>query len=287
MSLRFDLECNEASSLVTPQKSCQQPRNFYHRLRACPLHRVERHPTVLALILLGLTLGIVRLACWRVPAISNMDEFSVLLGAETFRHLRLTNPTHPLWQSFETLHVIQIPSYASKFPPAPAALIALAETIFGNPIWGSWLADAAAVVAVFWMFAGWLPRRWAFVGGLLAATNPVLLSWGRNCLASGIGLAGAALAIGGAVRIVRHQARGNGAIMALGLALLANSRPYEGLVLACMLIGWVVLRSRPHRLFSAVAGALPVGLAVLGFMAYYNWRVTANPLELPPLRGKR
>jgi hypothetical protein len=223
----------------------------------------------------------VRLACWRIPPVSNMDEFSVLLGADTFRHLRLTNPTHPLWQSFETLHVIQIPSYASKFPPAPAALIALAESIFGQPIWGSWLAVAVGGIAVFWMFAGWLPCRWAFVGGLVAAANPVMLSWGRNYLACGIGLAGAALAIGGAVRIVRRRARSNGAIMALGLAVLANSRPYEGLVLACLLIGWVALRARPRRLFSAVAGALPAGLVVLGFMSYYNWSVTRNLFELP------
>ena len=245
------------------------------------IRRAERHPFILAFVLAGLSLAMVRLSCWKIPAVSNMDEFSVLLQADTFRHLRLTNQTHALWESFETLHVIQVPTYASKFPPAPSAVVALGQTIYGNPIWGSWLANVAAALAVYWMFAAWLPRRWAFAGGLLTILNPVVLFWGGSYLACATGLAGAALSIGAGRRIIRRGGWLNGVILAVGFGILANTRPFEGLLFAILTITWILLRTRGSLLRSAAKGALPAGLAILAFMAYYNWRVTRNPLELP------
>src|SRR5689334_8330573 len=95
------------------------------------------------------------------------DEFSNLLAGQTFSLGRLTNPPHPMWVHFETIHVLSQPTYASKYPPAMGLLFAFGQTVFGDPWIGVLLSSAVLCSSVCWALQGWIAPAWALVGTLL------------------------------------------------------------------------------------------------------------------------
>jgi hypothetical protein len=231
-----------------------------------------------------------------VPIPGIHDEFSYLLMADTFAHGRLANPTHPMWMSFETFHVNWFPTYSSMYPPAQGFVMAIGQ-LLGNPWIGVLLSDAAMCAAMLWMLQAWMPARWALLGGVFAALNLGIASYWMNSYWGGaVAGAGGALVLGALARILRRPSVSNALLLGLGVAILANARPYEGF-LFCVpaglwLLWWLIGNTKSRT----AAGAririvfLPLSAVLvftLAFIGYYNWRLTGNALLMPHVLNTR
>ena len=225
-----------------------------------------------------------------VPVPGIHDEFSYLLMGDTFAHGRLSNPPHPMWTSFETFHINFFPRYASMYPPAQGLTLAIGQ-LLGNPWFGVVLACAAMVSVIYWMLLAWLPPRWALVGGIVVWLKFCITSYWINSYWGGaIGATGGALLLGSLARILRKASVRDALLFAFGLAILANSRPYEGLLFSLpaglYLLWWVFSEEsaqRNHRGRARII--LPPVIAVLLVTAVgigiYNRDLTGHVLLFP------
>ena len=218
-----------------------------------------------------------------IPRPQQYDEFSYLLGADTFAHGRVTNPTHPMWQYFESFHILQRPTYMSMYPPAQALTLAAGKVLFGRPWFGVWISVAIACSLICWMLQGWLPPAWALLGGAIAVLRIATFSyWIESYWGGAVAAVGGALVLGALPRLMRRKNAWDAVLLAIGIAITFNSRPFEGSALALpvagVLVYWV-FKARPGIAVLAPAAALLVLVAAT--MLYYNQRVTGDPLLLP------
>lgn len=255
--------------------------------------RIARKP-LLAVATVGFSALILRAAIlplFPAPLPSVPNDFSFLLAADTFAHGRLANPMPAMWTHFESIDITVRPTYMSMFFPGWGLALAAAQVLFGHPWIANLIADGLMCAAIVWMLQAWLPPGWALLGGFLALLRIGLFTYWINTISGGNGLLDAfsgALVLGALPRLVRTARLRYGILLALGIGMLALTRPYEGLLLclpvAAYLGRWIWKgknRPAPAILLRRAALPLAVLIAALAWLGYYDYRAFGSPTTLP------
>lgn len=271
----------------------------FPRLASSWFARIERafsrlaHRPWLAILSVGLAAPLLRVALlplFPVPLPYVHDDFSLLLAADTFAHVRLANPTPAMWTHFETFHVTMQPTYVSMYFPGWGLVLAAGQVIFHSP-WGAILCINALMCAAFvWMLQAWLPPEWALLGGIVAILRLSLFSyWINSYLGGGPLLAFAgALMLGALPRLIKTARFRYGLLIGIGTAVLALTRPYEGLLLAIAvgsaLAHWIWKgKNRPSPAVLLLRASIPLAIifAALAWLGFYDYRAYGSPTILP------
>jgi hypothetical protein len=240
-------------------------------------------------VALGTRLAVIPVEPIPVPGIH--DEFGYLLSGDTFSHGRLANPTHPMWLHFESMTIIQQPTYSSAFFPGQGFFLALGQILFSHPFWGVWLSTGLMCAAICWALQAWMPSSWAFLAGLLSIMRlGTLTYWANSYWGGSVAALGGALVLGALPRMKRRQRVCDSIIMGVGFALLANSRPYEGLFYSLAILtaiaAWMLGKTSPLLRQPTRRVLLPLLMVMalnFAFMGYYFWRTTGSPFRPPYL----
>jgi hypothetical protein len=223
------------------------------------------------------------------------DEFSYLLMSNTFANGHVANPTPGLPEFFETFHVLVRPAYVSKYYPAQGIFLAIGERLTRHPAVGVWLSSALACAATCWMLQAWAGPVWGLVGGLLVMIQFGIFSyWSQTYWGGMVAALGGALFFGALRRLWDRSSWSSAIGLGVGLVILVNSRPVEGL-LASGAAGAVFLyRIRQtrqwgtarfwHGLVVPAAAVLLLGAAAT---VAYNHAVTGSYLRSPYVEHER
>jgi len=236
--------------------------------------------------LLPIVVRIALLPAMPMPLPKIADEFGHLLVADTFAEGRVTNAPHPLWQHFETLYVLQGPTYASIYPVAQGAVLAAAKVAGLHPWFGVCLSVGLMCGAICWMLQAWLPPSWALAGSLVVASRIAIDSYWMNSYWGGaVACAGGALMLGALPRMFQRKRVLDTLPFATGTLIVVQSRPFEGLLLCIPIAVWIAIRlfreSREGRVQLVTRVMLPLLLActtIVFATLYYNQRVTGSNL---------
>jgi hypothetical protein len=152
------------------------------------------------------------------------------------------------------------------------------------------ISSALMCAALTWALQAWIPANWAMLGGFLAVLRLALFSYWTNSFFSAgplCAMAGA-LVLGSLPRLKKTAKMRYGLLMAIGMAILELTRPYEGLLLClpvtAALVHWVWKgKNRPGIAVLMRRAALPLAIlaATSSWLGYYDLKVFGKVSTLP------
>lgn len=127
-------------------------------------------------------------------------------------------------------------------------------------------------------------------GGLAVIRFGTFNYWANSYFGGAVAAIGGALVLGALPRMKQQKRVLHALLMGLGFAILANSRPYEGLFfgipVAGALIFWLWKMERPELVIAlrrVIVPLLAVIIVTIISMGYYFWRTTGSPFKTPYL----
>jgi hypothetical protein len=251
------------------------------------LRRLANHGgwCMLLVGLLPVVLRLLLLPHCPVPVPAGSDDFGYILLGDTLAHFRLANPPHPLSEFFESIFVLQQPTYSSIYPLGQGIVLALGRLVFGSFWAGVLISTGLFCSSFYWMLRGWVSSGWALLGGLLAVmTFGPLCQWTNSYWGGAVSGAAGCLVFGALPR-VKSGGMGVAVALGVGLALQLLSRPFEFLLLLAsvlLFVVWVERREFISKHFiRPLAVAAGIVLAAVVLSGSQNKAVTGSWTTLP------
>lgn len=213
-------------------------------------------------------------------------------------------------EHFETMHVLQYPTYMSKYPPGQGIVLAIGHWL-GHPIFGVWISLALVCAAIAWATAAVVDRVWAIVCSLLFAVSMncsfyfiQIGYWAHSYWGGSVACLGSALAFGSVLwfgRVVDvpflsvaldsgeeavDSVGGDATTSGSGATTGANARRLMILMTVFVVGLWLMAISRPLEGFLV---SIPMTIGMLSLLRRYArsvpLSVTLKSLSLPLLVG--
>jgi hypothetical protein len=195
---------------------------------------------VLLMGLLPVALRLLLLPHCPAPVPAGADDFSYILLGDTLAHFRLANPPHPLSQFFESVFVLQHPTYSSIYPLGQGFFLAFGKLLFGSFWAGVLISGGLFCASCYWMLRGCISPGWALLGGFIAVIEfGPLCQWTNSYWGGAVGGTAGCLVFGALPRL-RNGGRNVAVALGTGLAVQLLVRPFEFLFLLASAVLYLV-----------------------------------------------